>query len=234
MTQGGFELSLAVVGGTLSGAVVAALLGAPVGRWLHAAILPLLVALGAGKVAMMLGGDGQGTAVGRQLGDGLPRARARGARSRRRCRRIRPRPTRRSARCIVILVLLTLLTLGRFERRAGGVFLLGIAPVGHRAGDRRLDLAQPGGPRAAEHGPGARARRSRPGCCVLLVLNTAALSRRRPEPAVEEDGGRRPRRRRRRPAGRPGPIRPRGRASDGSRGRLARSPGRVRGARVAP
>ncbi len=58
--QGGFELSLAVVGGTLTAAIVAGLLGAPVGRWLHAAILPLLFALAAGKAAMILGGNGQG------------------------------------------------------------------------------------------------------------------------------------------------------------------------------
>lgn len=58
--QGAFELTLAVVGGTLTGAVVARMLGAPVGRWLHAAILPLLFALGAGKLAMVLGGSGQG------------------------------------------------------------------------------------------------------------------------------------------------------------------------------
>ena len=60
ISQGGFELSLAVVGGTLTAAVVAALLGAPVGRWMHAAIVPLLLALAAGKAAMVLGGDGQG------------------------------------------------------------------------------------------------------------------------------------------------------------------------------
>jgi prolipoprotein diacylglyceryltransferase len=60
INQGAFELTLAVVGGTLTGAIVARMLGAPVGRWLHAAILPLLFALGAGKLAMVLGGAGQG------------------------------------------------------------------------------------------------------------------------------------------------------------------------------
>ena len=58
--QGALELSLAVVGGTLSGAYVASLLGAPLGRWMRAAALPLLFVLGAGKLTMVLGGSGQG------------------------------------------------------------------------------------------------------------------------------------------------------------------------------
>jgi prolipoprotein diacylglyceryltransferase len=60
---GGLELGLAVVGGCLTGAYVGKLLGAPVGRWAHALALPLLVALGAGKLAMALGGAGQGSPV---------------------------------------------------------------------------------------------------------------------------------------------------------------------------
>ena len=51
---------MAVVGGTITATVVASLLGAPVGRWLHAAILPLLLAIAGGKAAMILGGQGQG------------------------------------------------------------------------------------------------------------------------------------------------------------------------------
>lgn len=58
--QGSLELALAVVGGTLSAAYVAGLLGAPIGTWLRSAALPLLLALGAGKLAMALGGVGQG------------------------------------------------------------------------------------------------------------------------------------------------------------------------------
>ena len=57
---GGLELGLAVVGGTLTGAYVASLLGAPVGRWLHVAAAPALFALGAGKLTMVLTGSGQG------------------------------------------------------------------------------------------------------------------------------------------------------------------------------
>jgi prolipoprotein diacylglyceryltransferase len=58
--QGSLELSLAVVGGLLSGSYVAALLGAPLGLWARAATLPLLFVLGAGKLTMVLGGAGQG------------------------------------------------------------------------------------------------------------------------------------------------------------------------------
>lgn len=58
--QGGLQLSLGVVGGVLSASIVARLLGAPVGRWLHAMVVPLLLALAAGKAAMALGGTGQG------------------------------------------------------------------------------------------------------------------------------------------------------------------------------
>ena len=58
--QGSLELSLAVAGGALTGAYVASLLDGAVGRWLHAAALPVLLALGLGKLAMALGGTGQG------------------------------------------------------------------------------------------------------------------------------------------------------------------------------
>lgn len=57
---GGLELGLAVVGGFLTGAYVASLLGASVGRWLHMAAVPVLFALGAGKLTMVLTGAGQG------------------------------------------------------------------------------------------------------------------------------------------------------------------------------
>jgi phosphatidylglycerol:prolipoprotein diacylglycerol transferase len=57
---GGMELGLAVVGGFLTGTYVASLLGASVGRWLHLAAGPVLFALGAGKLTMVLTGTGQG------------------------------------------------------------------------------------------------------------------------------------------------------------------------------
>jgi prolipoprotein diacylglyceryltransferase len=58
--QGGLALSLAVVFGTVTALAVALLLAAPIGRWLHVAGGPLLVGLGLGKLAMVLGADGQG------------------------------------------------------------------------------------------------------------------------------------------------------------------------------
>lgn len=57
---GGFDLAAAVVGGIATGALIAALLGAPVGRWAHVLTVPLLLLLGGGKLAMVLGGSGQG------------------------------------------------------------------------------------------------------------------------------------------------------------------------------
>ena len=56
----GLDLAAGVVGGILAGAYVASLLEAPVGRWAHVIALPLLVAIGAGKLTMVLGGSGQG------------------------------------------------------------------------------------------------------------------------------------------------------------------------------
>ncbi len=58
--QGGLTLTLAIPLGILSGAVIARLLGAPVGRWLHATALPLLFVLAAGKLVGVLGATGQG------------------------------------------------------------------------------------------------------------------------------------------------------------------------------
>jgi phosphatidylglycerol---prolipoprotein diacylglyceryl transferase len=57
---GGLELSLAVVGGLGTAAIVAALLGTPVGHWAHVATIPLLAAIAGGKLTMALGGSGQG------------------------------------------------------------------------------------------------------------------------------------------------------------------------------
>jgi prolipoprotein diacylglyceryltransferase len=59
-SQGGLTLTLAVPFGIFTGAVIARLLGAPVARWLHAAALPLLFVLAAGKLIGILGATGQG------------------------------------------------------------------------------------------------------------------------------------------------------------------------------
>ena len=58
--QGGLTLTLAVPFGLFTAAAIARLLGAPVGRWLHAAALPLLFVLAAGKLMGALGATGQG------------------------------------------------------------------------------------------------------------------------------------------------------------------------------
>jgi phosphatidylglycerol---prolipoprotein diacylglyceryl transferase len=58
--QGSLELGLAIVGGALTGGLAARLLGEPAGRWFHVAALPLLFAIAVGKLAMGLGGSGQG------------------------------------------------------------------------------------------------------------------------------------------------------------------------------
>lgn len=60
-SQGGLGLTLAVVLGIATGLAVARLLAAPIDRWLHVAGLPVLVGLGLGKLAMLLGGAGQGS-----------------------------------------------------------------------------------------------------------------------------------------------------------------------------
>ncbi len=60
---GGLELGTAVAGGLLTAWYVARLLGAPVGRWSQVVALPLLFALGAGKLTMVLGGAGQGSPI---------------------------------------------------------------------------------------------------------------------------------------------------------------------------
>jgi prolipoprotein diacylglyceryltransferase len=59
--QGSLELSLAVIGGALTGTYAARLIDVRVGRWLDVAALPLLLGIGLGKAAMALGGRGQGS-----------------------------------------------------------------------------------------------------------------------------------------------------------------------------
>ena len=59
--QGGLTLTLAVPLGIVSGGFIGRLLGAPVGRWMHAGALPLLFVLGAGKLVGVLGATGQGS-----------------------------------------------------------------------------------------------------------------------------------------------------------------------------
>jgi hypothetical protein len=66
---GSLELTLAVVGGAMTGAAVAVLLDGQPGRWLHAATLPTLVALAGDRPR----GPGPGPPLGRRSGHGLCR-----------------------------------------------------------------------------------------------------------------------------------------------------------------
>lgn len=125
VNQGGLQLSLGIVGGLLTGSIVAGLLGAPVGRWLHALALPLLLALAGGKAAMILGGSGQGVPwegglASAYLGDGpwgslaptLPSY---------------PSQAFEAAASLGVLVLVwALMALGAFRRRSGTAFWLGL------------------------------------------------------------------------------------------------------------
>ena len=124
--QGSFELAMAVAGGTLTASVVASLLGAPVGRWLHAMILPLLLALAGGKASMILGGQGQGLPwdgpwATAYLGPGPWLSLAPAVPS-------HPSQAYESlATLLVAAAIAVLVARGGFARKAGGAFFLGIA-----------------------------------------------------------------------------------------------------------
>jgi prolipoprotein diacylglyceryltransferase len=68
LAHGSASLVGAVVGGALSAAYICRLLGGRIGVWADAAALPLLLAIGLGKLAVMLGGGGQGAATDGPLG----------------------------------------------------------------------------------------------------------------------------------------------------------------------
>jgi phosphatidylglycerol:prolipoprotein diacylglycerol transferase len=63
-TQGALGLGLAVPGAIIGGALIARLIDAPLDRWMHAAVLPTLFALAAGKFSGVLSADGQGQSAG--------------------------------------------------------------------------------------------------------------------------------------------------------------------------
>lgn len=58
--QGSLELTLGVAGAALTGGYAGRLLTGAAGPWFHAAAVPTLVAIGLGKLALGLGGSGQG------------------------------------------------------------------------------------------------------------------------------------------------------------------------------
>jgi len=59
-SQGSLELTLGVAGAALTAGYAARILSGAAGPWFHLAAVPTLIVLGAGKVAMALGGRGQG------------------------------------------------------------------------------------------------------------------------------------------------------------------------------
>ena len=126
VSQGGYQLSLAVVGGTITSAVVATLLDAPIRRWMHALILPLLFALAGGKLAMVLGGDGQGVpwdgvVATAYLGPGPWLSLAPEVPS-------HPSQAYEAFATIgVMAILVAALAAGAFPRRGAGAFLAGLA-----------------------------------------------------------------------------------------------------------
>ena len=126
---GSLELGLGVLGGLLTAGYVARLLGAPVGRWLHVAVGPLLFVLGAGKLSMVLTGSGQGAPSNApwataysgpgpwgSLAPALPS---------------QPSQAYEGIATLIVLAGLTLILMaGVFERRDGRAFFLGLGAWG--------------------------------------------------------------------------------------------------------
>ena len=124
--QGSLQLSLAIVGGTVTAALLAGLAGAPVGRWMHALILPLLLAIAGGKAVLVLGGDGQGMPFDGSWATAYLGAGPWGSLA----PEVPSHPAQvyeALAATAVVLVMMTLLAAGAFPRRGGGAFLAGIA-----------------------------------------------------------------------------------------------------------
>jgi phosphatidylglycerol---prolipoprotein diacylglyceryl transferase len=123
---GGLELGLAVVGGLLTGSYVARLLGAPIGRWMHLAVLPVLFVLGAGKLTMALDGAGQGQPSAAAwatayLGPGPWGSLAPALPS------VPSQLLEGSVTLLITLVITLVLVLGAFRSRDGRVLLVGLA-----------------------------------------------------------------------------------------------------------
>ena len=124
--RAGLELPLAVAGGAITASIAAAVLDAPIRRWLQVATLPVLVAIGGGKLAMALGGAGQGLPFDgawatAYLGDG-PWATIAPA--------IPSHPAQLYEAGVVAAVILVIggaLAVGAFRSRRGTIFGLGMA-----------------------------------------------------------------------------------------------------------
>jgi phosphatidylglycerol:prolipoprotein diacylglycerol transferase len=122
---GSLELGLAVVGGFVTGTYVASLLGSPIGRWLQVAIVPTLFVLGAGKLAMVLTGTGQGQPdeswwSTRYVGPGPWGSLLPGLPS------VPSQAVEGILTLGVLILVAVLLMVGAFRRRVGMVFFFGI------------------------------------------------------------------------------------------------------------
>jgi phosphatidylglycerol---prolipoprotein diacylglyceryl transferase len=124
--QGSLELGLAIVLGTITGVYVARLLDAPVGRWLHVAAVPVLAAICLGKVAMALGGSGQGAPSDSPLATAYAGTGPWGSLA----PAIPAHPAQlyeAAATGIALGFLVLLLSLGAFRARDGSAFFVGLA-----------------------------------------------------------------------------------------------------------
>ena len=123
---GSLELTLGVVGGALSGSLVALLLDGRPGPWLRIAAFPTLLALGAGKLAMVVGGTGQGLPTTGEpataylgpgpwgsLGPAIPS--------------VPSQALEAGATAVVVVALLALSLVPALRRPDGRLFLLGLA-----------------------------------------------------------------------------------------------------------
>jgi prolipoprotein diacylglyceryltransferase len=114
------------VGGLITAAIVAGLLGTPVGRWMHALILPLLLGLAAGKAALVLGGSGQGLPFDGAWALAFTGPGPWGSLA----PEIPSHPSQfyeALATAAVLLVMTVVLAMGAFRRRTGTAFLFGLA-----------------------------------------------------------------------------------------------------------
>jgi prolipoprotein diacylglyceryltransferase len=110
----------------VTASIVAGLLEAPAGRWMHALVLPMLLALAGGKAAMILGGGGQGQPwdgdwATAYAGPGPWGSLAPGIAS-------HPSQAYEALATVAVLLFVAwLLALGAFSRRTGSVLMLGVA-----------------------------------------------------------------------------------------------------------
>jgi phosphatidylglycerol:prolipoprotein diacylglycerol transferase len=123
--RGSLELGLAVIFGTLTGIYVARLLETPVGPWLHVAAVPVLAGLALGKLAMALGGSGQGAPTEASWATAYAGAGPWGSLA----PSIPSHPSQiyeAASSGVAIVLLVLLLGLGAFHARNGSAFFVGL------------------------------------------------------------------------------------------------------------